>query len=116
MKVCSRIPRLHLHPPTQTMFPPCVRDTGNSENFFTVVAKVVAPNAAALNWLSSTIGADRDAQAAALVQLERVTDSSVYYAVLTLPKRVTMQHVNRDLRERLEPPPHERLRHLDSST
>lgn len=87
------------------MFPPCVRDSGNSEHLRTIVAKIDAPNAAAMNWLSSTIGAGRDAQATALVQLECDTDTNIYYVVLTLPHQVTLHHINRDLRKKLEAPP-----------
>jgi hypothetical protein len=89
-------------------FPPCVRDTNNSRNsqsIRTVVAKIEAPNAAVMEWISSTISAGRDAQAVALVQLDRDEDSNVYYVVLTRTKADTLQHIDAALRKRLEASP-----------
>jgi hypothetical protein len=83
-------------------FPPCVRDeNGHSESIRTVVAKVEAQSAAIGSWLSASVEAGRDAQAAAFVQLERDTDTNVFYVVLTLAKTTMVQHTNR-LRKKFE--------------
>lgn len=91
------------------MFPPCVRDahvgSRASDQVRTVVAKVDAPNAAVMSWFRSSTEAGRDAQAAAIVQLDIDDNSGVFYAVLSLAKLSTLHNVVRDLRLRLESPP-----------
>lgn len=92
-------------PATSSQFPPCARDEGRSDSIRTIVVKVNAPNATVMNWLGSATGAGRDAQAAAIVQLEKDTDAGIFYIVLSLHKRDTLQHIDRDLSKRLEAPP-----------
>jgi succinate dehydrogenase flavin-adding protein (antitoxin of CptAB toxin-antitoxin module) len=83
-------------------FPPCIRDAdGDSESIRTIVAKVEAQSVAIGSWLSASVEAGRDAQAAAFIQLERDTDTNIFYVVLTLSKPTTSQHANR-FRKKLE--------------
>ncbi len=83
-------------------FPPCIRDdNGDSESIRTIVAKVEAQSVAIGSWLSASVEAGRDAQAAAFIQLERDTDTNIFYVVLTLSKPTTSQHANR-FRKKLE--------------
>jgi hypothetical protein len=86
-------------------FPPCVRDASRSESVRTVVAKVDAPNAAVMNWLSSATGAGRDAHAVAIVQLQKDLDTHVFYIVLTLFKGGLLSNLGKGLHQRLAAPP-----------
>jgi hypothetical protein len=87
------------------MFPPCVRDAGSSDAVQTVVAKIGAHSSAVGDWLTSSVAAGRDAQAAAFVQLEKDIDTNVFYLLQTLPKKVSVHHFGRDLQKKLAAPP-----------
>ncbi len=88
-----------------TMFPPCVRDVRKGQRVRTVVAKIQAPNAAVIEWINSTVLAGRDAEAAAIVQLECDTDTNMFHVVITRTKADTVQHISDALSKRLEAPP-----------